>query len=108
MKNPWKLKPVLICATPIVGALLQIIILGYSTERAGNVHWATIYNAITFLVLLFPLVSLPALSAALGGFRTKATRGWYVAGVALNAAYCLLLCVPILSFATIVMHGVKE
>jgi hypothetical protein len=97
MKNPWKLKPLLICATPIVGGLLQIIILGFSSGRADNVRRNTINNVITILVLFLPLVSLPALSAAVGGLKSKAIRGWYVAGVVLNAAYCLLLWVPIIS-----------
>lgn len=38
MKNPWKLNPLLICATPIIGGLLQIIILGLSTEIAENLR----------------------------------------------------------------------
>jgi hypothetical protein len=107
MKNPWKLRPVFICATPVVGALVQTIILGFSTGRAENGHRAAIYNAITFLILLFPLISLPALSAAVGGLKTKSTRGWYLAGAVLNAVYCLLLQVPILTLATIVMHRAK-
>jgi hypothetical protein len=94
MKNPWKLKPLLICATPMVAGLLQIIILGFVMERAGNVHRNTI-NGIITLVLFLPLVSLPALSAAVGGLKTKAIRGWYGAGVVLNAAYGLFLWVPI-------------
>jgi hypothetical protein len=105
MKNPWKLKPLLICATPIVTGLLQIIILEFLMERAGNVHRNTI-NGVTTLVLFLPLVSLPALSAAVGGLKTKANRGWYVAGVVLNAAYCLFLWVPIISVITIV--GLKQ
>ena len=108
MKNPWKLKPVLICATPIVGGLLQIIILGFSTERADNVHRNTINGVITFLVLFLPLVSLPALSAAMGGLKTKAIRGWYVAGVVLNAVYCLFLSTPIVTIFTMYFHGVKR
>lgn len=108
MKNPWKLKPVLICATPIVGGLLQIIILGFSTERADNVHRNTINNVITLLVLFLPVVSLPALSAAVSGLKTKAIRGWYVAGVVLNAAYCLLLWVPVVSLVVRFMHGVNK
>jgi hypothetical protein len=108
MKNPWKLKPLLICATPMVGGLLQIIILGFSTGRADNVCWNTINGVITVLVLFLPLVSLPALSAAVGGLKGKAIRGWYVAGVALNAVYCLFLWVPIVSLVTTVMHGVKK
>jgi uncharacterized membrane protein len=95
MKNPWKAKPLLICATPIVAGLLQIIVLGLSTERADNVHSNTMNGAITVLTLFLPLISLPALTAALGALKTQAMIGWYVAGVVLNAAYCLLLWVPI-------------
>lgn len=95
MKNPWKLNPLLICATPIVGGLLQIIILGFSAGRADSTHRNTINGIITVLVLFLPLVSLPALSAAVGGLKTKAIRGWYGAGVVLNAAYGLFLWVPI-------------
>jgi uncharacterized membrane protein len=95
MKNPWKAKPLLICATPIVAGLLQIIVLGLSTERADNVHSNTMNGAITVLTLFLPLISLPALTAALGALKTQAMIGWYVAGVVLNAAYCVLLWVPI-------------
>jgi len=63
---------------------------------------------ITFLVLCLPLVSLPALSASVGGLKTEATRGWYVAGAALNSAYCLLLNVPILTLVTVYMHGFRR
>jgi hypothetical protein len=108
MKNPWKLKPVLICATPIVGGLLQIIILGFSTERADDVHRNTINGVITVLVLFLPLVSLPALLAAMGGLKTKAIRSWYVTGVVLNAVYCLFLWVPIITMFTMYIHGVKR
>ena len=96
MKNPWKFKPLLICATPIVAGLLQIIMLGSST---GNV--------VTTLVLFLPLISLPALSASVAGLKIKAIRGWFVTGVVLNAAYCLFLWVPIVSLVTILTPRVE-
>jgi hypothetical protein len=95
MKNPWKLKPLLICATPIVGGLLQIVILGFLAGTAGSLRSNTINDVITVLVLFLPLVSLPALSAAVGGWKTKAIHSWYVAGAVLNAVYCLFLWIPI-------------
>jgi len=108
MKNPWKFKPLIICATPIVGGMIQIIILGFSSERADSVHRNTINNVVTLLVLFVPLVSLPALSAALGGLKTKAIRGWCVAGVVLNAVYLLFLWVPIVSLVTYFIHSVGK
>ena len=108
MKNPWKSRPVLIAATPIVGALVQVVILGFSTGRTDNVRQSAIYNVITLLVLLFPLVCLPALSAAIGGLKTRATRGWYFVGAVLNSAYGLLLVVPILTLVTIALHSFKR
>jgi hypothetical protein len=95
MKNPWTLNPLLICATPIVGGLLQIIILGISAEIADNVHRQRFAEEIALLVLFLPLVSLLPLAAAVGGLKATAIRGWYAAGVVLNAGYCLFLWVPI-------------
>ena len=60
-KNPWKLKPVLICATPIAGALLQVIILGFSTGTADTARRYALNEVITIGVLFLPLVSVPAL-----------------------------------------------
>ena len=108
MKNPWKLKPVLICATPIVGGLVQVIILGFSTGTPHNAHGNTVNETITIVVLFLPLVSIPALSAAVGGLRTKATRGWYLAGAVLNSVYCLLLSTPVVTIITMSIHGVKR
>jgi|GEM_PF-4034941 hypothetical protein len=108
MKNPWKLKPVLICATPIAGALLQVIILGFSTATADTARRNALNEVITVGVLFLPLVSVPALSAAVWGFRTGATRGWYVAGAVLNSLYCLLLSVPILTIFTYLIHGARR
>jgi hypothetical protein len=104
MANPWKSKPVLICATPIVAVLLQLDILSLTTGMTVNAHRNTINNVMTLAVLFFPLLSIPALAAAVGGLKAKAERGWYVAGAALNAAYGLLLVFPILLLATYLIH----
>jgi sterol desaturase/sphingolipid hydroxylase (fatty acid hydroxylase superfamily) len=104
MANPWKSKPVLICATPIVAALLQVIILGYATGMTANAQRNSINNAITLAVLFIPVLSIPALAAAVGALKTKALRGWYVAGAVLNSAYCLLLAFPILFLVNYFIH----
>jgi len=108
MKNPWKLKPLLICATPVVSGLLQVTVLGYSTGRSDNIRRTMILDAITLLALLFPLISLPALSAAIAGLKMKAARGWYLTGAVLNATYCFFLSVPILTLVTIAIHSGKR
>lgn len=108
MENPWKLKPRLICAPPIAGGLLQIIILRILMERAASVHRNTINYVIIFLVLSLLLASLPAMSAAVGGLKTNAIRGWYAAGVVLNAVYCLLPWVPNVSMVTRFVHEVNK
>jgi hypothetical protein len=108
MNNPWKLRPVPICATPIAGSLVQIIILGFSTGRADDVHRNTVYEAITIAALFLPLVSIPALWAAVGGLKARTQRGWYVAGVVLNSAYCLLLSVPVLALVSMLAYGSRK
>jgi hypothetical protein len=108
MSNPWKSKPLLICATPIVGVLAQVIILGYATGTTGNARWNAVNNVVTFATLFLPAVSIPALAAAAGALKTKAMRGWSIAGVILNSAYCLLLSVPVLTLATYLMHAPRR
>jgi ABC-type uncharacterized transport system fused permease/ATPase subunit len=105
MKNPWTSKPLIICATPVVVALLQVIILGYSTEFSASLLQKNINDTVTLAALFLPLIAIPVLWAAVGGLKTKAPRAWYVAGTALNAAYCLLLLVPIQTIAMMVKSG---
>lgn len=108
MKNPWTANPVIICATPIIAGLLQVIVLGYSMGLSDNVLRKHINDTITVAVLFLPLVSIPALWAAVSGIKTKTLRAWCVAGTVLNSAYCLLLSVPIQTLAAMFVHGAKK
>ena len=108
MKNPWKSRPLYICITPVVGLLLQVIILGFTTGMTGDIRRTTLINLVTLSVLFFPVVSIPALAAAVGDLKAKAMRGWSIAGIVLNSAYCLLLALPILSLVTFFIHGSRR
>ena len=108
MKNPWNSKPVLICATPIIAVLSEVIILGYSMGFSDSARQKKIYDLVSVAVLFFPLVSIPALWAAVGGLKTNTLRYWYVAGALLNSAYCLLLSIPMLAIATIIINSAKK
>jgi hypothetical protein len=93
MTNPWKSRPLIICATPIVGIMFQIILMSFDSGPGDK----TIFRAnrvlevgyLTFVMLL-PLFSLPALSAAIVGIKTPQYRGWNMASTVLNSAYILL------------------
>jgi hypothetical protein len=108
MKNPWNSNPVIICATPVVAGLLQVIILGYSTGFSDSVLRKNINDTVTVAALFLPLVSIPAVWAAVSGIKTKILRSWYVAGAVLNSAYCLLLSVPIQTISAMFLHSAKK
>jgi hypothetical protein len=104
VSNPWKSRPLAICATPIVGIMLQVILLGYGTvpPARGLARSAGLVEVgLIALVLALTLSSIPALTAAVAGIRTREHRAWNLAGAFLNSAYFLLvLLVATLTLAT--------
>jgi|CZKI01.1.fsa_nt_gi hypothetical protein len=73
--------------------MFQIILMSFDSGPGDK----TIFRAnrvlevgyLTFVMLL-PLFSLPALSAAIVGIKTPQYRGWNMASTVLNSAYILL------------------
>jgi hypothetical protein len=55
--------------------------------------------AALFTGAFLPVVSIPALAAAIAGLRTKVERGLNIGGIVLNAIYALLLLPPVISLA---------
>jgi hypothetical protein len=106
MKNPWNKSPLTICATPVIGLLVQIIVLadgsGRDTRLAARGGLAANIEVVS--AMLLPLIALPALLAAVRGMREPTGRGWYFAGIVLNSAYSLFILILVLAVVTFLVH----
>ena len=99
MTNPWKSRPLIICATPIAVWMVQIILMSYDMGPTATFFRANraLEVAYWILIALLSLVPIPALVAATAGIKTAKYRGWNIAGAVLNGVYVLLLLLLVLA-----------
>ncbi len=98
MKNPWKSRPLIICATPIAVWMVQIILMSYIMGPSTGYFRSnrSLEVAYWILIILLSLVPIPAFVAAIAGIKTAKYRGWNIAGALLNGVYVLLLLLIVL------------
>ena len=106
IRNPWRDRPLAICATPIVGVLVQMNAMAAASMLEGGPSGLREFLAsvLFFGSLFLPVAALPALLAAIRGRHAALHRPWYVAGIVLNAFYVLFLAFPLLVLATFLIR----
>jgi hypothetical protein len=111
MRNPWKGRSLAICATPVVAFLVEINVICYASLKTGSgpLNSTTPLALIALLTgVLLPVISIPALLAAIAGLRTKVDRGLNIGGIVLNTIYSLLLLPPLISLAELVISRPRQ
>ncbi|HZZ17942.1 MAG TPA: hypothetical protein VFE25_01165 [Opitutaceae bacterium] len=106
MKNPWKGSPLAVCATPIIGLLVQIIVLADGSARDTHLSapGGLAANIEVVTAMLLPLVAFPALVASVQGMKLTTGRPWYFAGIVLNSVYAVFILILVLAVVTFLLH----